>query len=366
MDYWGSGREELTVTEPLTEIVAGVRALVLRNDHLAMSLLVDKGCDIYSLIDVASGVDVLFKSPWGLRPAAAWTQGQRSIDRFIAAYPGGWQLLLPNGGDECSVDGAIWPYHGEAAMMPWSIVSLDAQGATLETRLVSVPFHIRREFHLDGPTVRLRESVTNESADEIEVMWSHHPAFGAPFLEARCVFTAGSTTLLADDLAPGTHLKAGSRHSWPVVRDTRGESLDLSVMPGPDDPRAVLAYLEEFETGFFSITNPRLGLGVALRWPIETFPKAWLWQEVHASTGWPWYRRAYVAAIEPASTIPGQGFESARRKGQSGVRFAANETKEIVIEATLFTSRAAVVGMDEGGSVRFAKSQHDGRHQPDS
>ncbi|MCU1495245.1 MAG: hypothetical protein JWO62_3009 [Acidimicrobiaceae bacterium] len=351
------------MTEPLTELVPGVRALGLRNDHLAVSLLVDKGCDIYSLVDVASGVDVLFKSPWGLRPATAWTQAPRSIDRFIAAYPGGWQLLLPNGGDECTVDGAIWPYHGEAAMVPWSIVSAAPERATLETRLVSVPFHIRREFHLDGPTLRLRETVTNESADDVEVMWSHHPAFGAPFLEARCVFTAGSTSLLADDLAPGTLLDAGSRHPWPVVRDGRGEALDLSVMPGPGEPRAVLAYLEEFETGFYAITNPRLGLGVALRWPLEVFPKAWLWQEVHAGRGWPWYRRAYVAAIEPASTIPGQGFESARRKGHGGVRFAANESKEIVIEATLFASRSTVVGMDEGGAVRFAGSQHDGGDQ---
>ena len=53
----------------ITEITLerGVRAVRLENDLLAATVLVDKGADIYELIYKPKGIDVLWKSPWGLR-----------------------------------------------------------------------------------------------------------------------------------------------------------------------------------------------------------------------------------------------------------------------------------------------------------
>ncbi len=48
------------------------------------------------------------------------------MERWIEAYPGGWQLLLPNGGDECTEQGVTWGFHGEAALVPWTV--LDQSG----------------------------------------------------------------------------------------------------------------------------------------------------------------------------------------------------------------------------------------------
>jgi hypothetical protein len=194
------------------------------------------------------------------------------------------------------------------------------------------------------------ETVTNESGSDIEVMWSHHPAFGPPFLEGGCVISAGCRSLLADDRAPGTLLEPGSRHPWPLAT-SGGEPLDLSRVPPPGEPRAVLAYLCEFERGFFALVNRRLRLGVGLRWPLETFPYAWLWQEVHAGEAWPWYRRAYVVAVEPASTIPGQGMTAARAKGYRGVELAAGASHSVRIEAVLFEGDGAVRDIEPGGVV---------------
>jgi hypothetical protein len=61
-------------------------------------------------------------------------------------------------------------------------------------------------------------------------------------------------------------------------------------------PRHLLAYFEGFEDGWYGITNTAIGLGVGL-----------VWQELHASSGHPWYRGAYVLTIEPFSSIPSQG-----------------------------------------------------------
>lgn len=330
--------------------------LTLSNQDLEVAILPDKGADIYALTDRRTGVDVLFKSPWGRRAPGTWPLAASSMERWVEAYPGGWQLLLPNGGDECQEQGVTWGYHGEAALAPWRVLDADDQAATLETRLFTVPLLVHRAFELDGPVLRLTETVTNESPDELEVMWSHHPAFGAPFLDAGCVLSAGCTSVRADDEAPGTLLAPGSRHRWPHATTGDGVSLDLTKIPGREDSRAILAYLGDFTSGYFAITNPRLRLGFGLRWPLEVFGQAWLWQEVTSGQGWPWYRRAYAVAVEPATTIPGHGMSTARAKGQKGIEFAGGQTRQVVLEAVLFEATTPVTGIEAGGRVQLAQS----------
>jgi hypothetical protein len=223
---------------------------------------------------------------------------------------------------------------------------------TLETSLVTTPLHIRRELRLVGPVLRVTETVTNQSTQELEFMWSHHPAFGAPFLDATCILSVGCRTVTADDQAPGTLMSPASVHEWPIVTSVDGDPVDLRVIPDPSEPRSILAYLKDFSSGFFAITNPSLGLGVALRWPLEVFDRAWLWQEIHSGEGFPWFRRAYVVAVEPATTIPGRGIATARAKGESLFTLGANESREVVLEAVLFQGSTAVESVTEGGVVK--------------
>jgi hypothetical protein len=329
-------------------------SLKLSNQHAEVTVLPEKGADILSFVDRRSGVDVLFKTPWGMRTPGRWARRGTSEERWIEAYAGGWQLLLPNGGAECVERGATWGFHGEAALLPWQVVSATEASAVLETTLFLAPLRVRRHFSLEGRLLRVEETVSNESPEEIEVMWSHHPALGAPFLEGGCLISVGCTSVLADDRLPGTLLAPGSRHDWPHVTTVTGDKVDLREFPPPDQPRSVLAYLGGFTSGFFAVTNPRLRLGFGLRWPLEMFDKAWLWQEVHSSSGWPWFRRAYVLAVEPASTIPAQGMAVARAKGERVVLLAPGSSHQVLFEAVLFDSAGEVLDIAPGGEVRFA------------
>jgi hypothetical protein len=344
------------VTTSLDHVPPQLGAVTIHNEFVEVVVLVNKGADIYALIDRGTGVDVLFKSPWGARQPSAWSETSTSLERWISSYTGGWQLLLPNGGHECVEQNVTWGFHGEAAMVPWTIVDQSSDTLTVETSLITSPLRIRRELSVSGRVLHIREVVTNESPQGVEVMWSHHPAFGAPFLDASCILSVGCLTVHADDAAPGTLLSPDSVHDWPMVTSITGDTVDLRAIPDPSEPRAVLAYLKDFTAGFFAITNPTLGLGVGIRWPLEVFDKAWLWQEIHSGEGFPWYQRAYVVAVEPASTIPGQGIAAARSKGESLVSLRAHESREVVIEAVLFEGSTAVEGINEGGAVRFAAS----------
>ena len=340
----------------LEDLPVELGAVALRNEFVEVVVLVNKGADIHALVDVATGIDVLFKSPWGARRPALWPAESTSLERWIGSYAGGWQLLLPNGGNECVEQGVTWGFHGEAAMVPWVLIEKQADSLTLETTLISAPLRVRREMSISGRVLRICEQVTNLSPESIEIMWSHHPAFGAPFLDGSCILSVGCGTVVADDVAPGTLLEKDSRHEWPLVSSVDGELIDLRQVPAPSDARAVLAYLKDFRSGFFAITNPTLNLGVGLRWPLEVFPSAWLWQEVHSGKGFPWFQRAYVVAVEPGTTTPGQGIDVARAKGEPLMRLGAGERREVVIEAVLFEGSTAVEGIQEGGVVQFAAS----------
>ena len=62
------------MTEPCSLVEgerAGWRALTLRNGCIEVTVLPGKGCEIYEFRDRSTGVDVLFKSPWGLQPPGA-------------------------------------------------------------------------------------------------------------------------------------------------------------------------------------------------------------------------------------------------------------------------------------------------------
>jgi hypothetical protein len=99
-------------------------------------------------------------------------------------------------------------------------------------------------------------------------------------------------------------------------------------VPGDDPPRALLAYLGGLDEGRYRLVNDELGLAVELTWPVELFPHVWLWQELHASPGFPWFRRAYAMAVEPHTTVP--------EGGAPAMPFAGRESRESVVTARVF------------------------------
>jgi hypothetical protein len=97
----------------------------------------------------------------------------------------------------------------------------------------------------------------------------------------------------------------------------------------------VLGYLSDFEDGSYSVVNARLGLAVEIRWPLDVFPTAWFWQELHASPGYPWYRRAYTTALEPNTTAPAHGIVNARAKGGATMLLPPKTPRTVTVEAAL-------------------------------
>jgi hypothetical protein len=347
----------------VTEVTRGrtMRALRIENDLLSATILLDKGADIYELVYKPCGVDVLWKTPWGLRdPARGAALSLSSEITWLEYYPGGWQLLFPNAGDECTYRGVPLTMHGEASLVAWDCRRV-SQGAAyaevqLETRLFRSPFRLWRVLRVEQgrAVLTIGEGIRNEAGEPMDYMWGHHPAFGAPFLSGACRIDTGARRLLADDVFIGNDnpLQGGQWYAWPRT-DTPAGPVDLSRVPGRAEPRFLMGYLTDFQSGWYAITNPELGFGVGLSWSVDAFPYAWMWQEMHASAGFPFYKNCYTMAIEPNTSIPGQGLAAVMQKTRTQRTLAAGEAIEATLCAVFYEGASGVSEIESNGNVRL-------------
>lgn len=280
------------------------RTLTLQDERLRAVVLPDHGCDIASIVELETGVELLFQTPWGRRDRRYLPGRGDSQTAWLDRYGGGWQVLCPNAGFERDGHGVRWGYHGEACLLAWDVIDAGEAHAELEVALATAPLHLWRRISLAAGTLRIEERLTNDSAADAEVAWVQHPAFGPPLVVGASIETSAGR-LRADAHIPGDLLRAGGAWAWPHAEDGAGRPLDLRRLPGADEPRAVFGWLEGFARHEAAIVNDRLGLAARLRWSGDVWPCAWLWQEVHATAAYPWFGRAHAVAIEPANAAPG-------------------------------------------------------------
>ena len=298
--------------------------LSLGSDHIAVEIDLGRGADVLTLTHRGSGTSILFEAPWreraeavrhGLMPPTA----ADSFTGWLEQYRGGWQTLCPNAGAERPVAGGTVGFHGEASLARWEPVDAGVGHARLRTELFSVPVTIDRDLVLatDAAKLELADTVTNLSDVELEFDYAHHPALGGAFLDAACVLDTGAGLFTADPETAGNVAPAGSSHAWPAVTGPDGSVTDMRVVPPPGVARMAFGWLSDFDRGHWAtVSNPDLGLTVRLSWDGACLPYAWLWQELNASAGFPWFRRARVLAIEPSSTqTSGPGRRSQLRLG---------------------------------------------------
>ena len=336
----------------------GYRAVTLENQFLSVTLLPEKGADIYSLVYKPRQVDVLWKSPWGLKKPGTGvvSHGASTEAAWLEHYEGGWQLIFPNGGDECRYKGAVLNFHGEASVLPWDyrVVRRSASCVSVEltVQLYRSPFRVRRTVTVERSlaAVLLHETIENQAEEDMHYMWGHHPAFGAPFLAGGCRLQLPARTFTSHDvtISPSSRLAPATRSPWPQGQDAPC-GVDPRVTPHPPARVTEFGYISELEAGWYGLSNPSLGFGFGLAWPPEIFPYVWFWQELRGSFGYPWYGRCYVMAVEPFTSVPGCGLERAIAAGTAPVLAAGAKTEASL--AAVFFEDAEVRSITNSGQV---------------
>jgi hypothetical protein len=277
--------------------------LTLTSQRLRATIDPARGGSIATLHDRADDGPLLFTTAPSAPPAHAVALG---LEDWIAQYAGGWQTVLPNGGDACRAGGVDHGWHGEASVAPWLVEHQAPSGCTLALQLHTAPLLVRRTIDLTGSRVEITETVHNQADAPVRLMWSHHPALGGALLEAgKAQITANATSWRPDTRAlhAGPH-PTPQGGTWPPTGE---DAFWATVEPG----LARLAYLDGFPATAWAALRRPDGYGVALAWDATTLPAMWLWVETGGTTGWPWHGQARTVGLEPASTTPAHGLANA-------------------------------------------------------
>ena len=281
---------------------AGWRALTLDNGDLRVTVLPDKGAEIVELIDVRSGVDVLFHAPWGLAPPGSAPRDGSDGHEFLENYGGGWQELFPSAGDPCTYRGRPIPFHGEVASLPWDYEPLGGAAARLTVDCRRTPFRLERVMSLpDGErTLRLEETAVNESADPAHLVWGHHCVVGPPFLGQGCRLNtpAGTIETIPEMWEETARLEPGQRSRWPEARLRGGGVTDLSTVPGPEAGSHDDVYLTDLAEGWVEVESPATGLAFRLDFDAALFRWLISWQPYGGAEAMP-LAGSYALGIEP-------------------------------------------------------------------
>lgn len=331
----------------------GLAAVVLENERIRVTVLAGKGSDVVEFNDKRRDLDFVTLTPGGIRhPAAALPSTSDPLASFLDTYPGGWQEILPNAGAPSTAHGVHFDQHAELCAVPWDVTLVeDAEEAVsvrFSVRLQKVPLFLAREVRLNAgeATLRVAETLTNESDLPLQVMWGQHIAFGRPFLQpgTRIRLPDGIEIIPhPEPIAPGGR-RVNDRPGaiWPAAHGANQHPLDLSVVPEPGTPSDIV-YLSSFSDGWYEIERPGDGAGVRVTWDSATFPYLWYWQEFGATTGYPWYGRAYMIGLEPSSSYPTNGLAGAIANG-TALALAPREQRRTWYQVEVTTGMRAREG----------------------
>lgn len=335
----------------------GYEAVALQNESLRITVLPGKGTDILEFLYKPLDIDFLWLSYSGLRPVGSINSNVCDPSGvFLDNYPGGWQEVLPNFGEPCVYKGGNLGQHGEVAILPWKYtVVLDEPtcvSVKFSVRCVRAPYLLTKTMTLHpGPVLVLDEYLVNESSEDMDCMWGHHPAFGGMFLDETCQLHLPPCRVRTPDeyTSPNARLERKQDCRWPMMKGCDGETVDLSRIPPPSSRSHDMAFLYDFQEGWYAITNPTKNVGFALAWDSRVFRYLWYWQVFRGWSGYPWYGMTYNIGLEPCTSYPPPLSNAIQHNTQ--LRLGPGETIRTKLSASVFTNIEKVSRVTLDGHV---------------
>lgn len=315
--------------------------IVLQSDALVVRIDPAHGAEILDLVDVGTGRQLLGRPPFGSLPAAG---GDLDEERWTASYRGGWQTVLPNAGNACTVDGDRHGFHGRASNDPWEVVSADGASAALRWRGHGLA--VEKRIALEDGALAVRYRITSDRPAPLVGL--EHVAVGAELLDPAVALDlpgGRAYELSESDGPPQPPADAGA---WPQVR-----LLDGSLEPADEwpvaEPRSRLLVVAELEAGWAAVRNAAGGQGLALTWDAGWFRHCWMWHENRVSEG-PWRRATELLAIEPSTVPHTLGLAAAVAHDQARWLHPGEEARPWIV-ARPFHATGRVRAIDADGRV---------------
>ncbi len=335
----------------------GLRMMVIQNELIRVSILLDKGTDIFEFVHKPTDTDFMWRSPRGVRSKTnAHVMVPHANGPFSDFYEGGWQEILPNGGRRCEYRGCEMGQHGEVWGVPWQHQILEDTpevcSVKLWVRTDRNPYLLEKTLTVrtGSPVLEIDESVTNESDQDLDMIWGHHPAFGPPFLSEHCVVSSGAQTVAVDPNVPEDgRFEPEQEFDWPTGTARDGSEVDVRKILAPEDELEDMLYLTDFADGWYAVTNQEKKVGFGMAFDAEVFEHIWYWISLCGNPDWPSWGQFYVIALEPFSSYPAILTECMKANRQ--LKIGGGQTISTWMRAVAYEGYMDVTGISPVGEV---------------
>jgi len=282
-----------TITDEWT--YRGMKTVILENDFVRATVLIDFGAKIHEFIYKPLNHDFMYHHP---RVECRTPVFGVNVDNW---WTGGMDEAIPTG-HPCTYKGEDYPFLGEVWSLPWyyEIIKRSSNEVTvyLKRPLIISSLVVERWITLrQGEKVlRFRHRIKNVGKIGTEFLWGLHPGFA---INSDCRIDLPAGEVMEEESLPDNRLGVrGARYDWPFAKDKDGNTVDMSKVNSEDAGTMDFHYATDLKEGWLSITDTKQKMGVALVFPKEVFSSVWLWL---VYGGW---RGIYTAAVEAWTGYP--------------------------------------------------------------
>ena len=340
-------------------IYQGHKTVVIENEKLRVSILLDKGTDIIEFLYKPEDMDFMWRSPAELDGTNKnLLTKNHSTGSFLDIYEGGWQELLPNISIPTNYKNAELGFHGELSFLPWKykVLKDDPYEVSIKfyVRMNRCPLFIEKVIKIKSMDtfIGFEQCIKNEGDEDFKFMWGQHPVVGKPFLDEDCVIDLPEDSIgitYEADFSGNSPFEENKEFVWPIIEDRKGKKIDISKVMPPEAKIAFNVYIKDIKEGWFGITNQSRGLGFGLKWDVNVFRHFLIWYVYRGFYNFPFYGRTYNIGLEPYTAIPAN-FDEVVKLGREYTLDPGEELRTKYYAIT-YTGKNRIKGFDDKNNV---------------
>jgi hypothetical protein len=318
----------------------GLRTLILENDSIRTTIMLDRGANFYEFILKKANKDLLFHHP-RVKPRAPVLGALAGIDNW---WYGGIDEILPTAffstyrGDEYPIIGELWTQTYTCDLLTQTP---DEVSAYLSTNTIISPFKIEKWVTLRGDESRVtvRTKITNTGYRDFHFLWGYHCTF-AVTPDHRIDMPASK--MLVEDMLD-SRFKAGSEYTWPTATDKNGKTYDLSKVLDSSALMYEYHYATELSDGWLAVTDTKKQTGMGVAFPKEILSKIHLWLNYGI------WRNCYNVGLYPLTGYPA-AFHKAAEQGTCS-RLDPGQSLDCEVSFVAYSGVSQVKRIDRNGKV---------------
>ncbi len=248
--------------------------LALRNDRITVSILPSQGGKTTEMRFTGEPRNYI----WFDEAQAAKYDPAGEYD---PQFSGGIEELLPSDIPE-TIDGILYPDHGELWRTPLNVASHDNDKVTLEANLPSTGFSYRREMGLDGNSLVCKTTIRNIGDRRKHFLWKLHCALN---------ISSGDTIII-----PAKCMTAADVE-WSTLPDTMPRAFSGTLAAPEKDGSSEFLYLTDL-SGSYCEAHFKDGHRLRCEFDGDIFTNIWYFGTYGKLNG------SYTGILEPCTNYP--------------------------------------------------------------